>query len=72
MPFEILDGVAFYETGYTRKGRFKPYHEGGTITLFLESVTRHTALLPTRKQRPNSAQGLAGTTPTILTGVKSL
>lgn len=54
MPFEILDGVAFYETGYTRKGHFKPYKEGGTITLFGKRYKTHRAIAyakATPKQR---------------------
>ena len=54
MPFAILDGVAFYETGYTRKGRYKPYKEGGTITLFGKRYKTHRAIAyakATPKQR---------------------
>lgn len=44
MPFVIVDGVAFYETGYTRKGRYKPYKEGSTITLFGKRYKAHRAI----------------------------
>lgn len=54
MPFAILDGVAFYETGYTRRGCFNPYKEGSTITLFGRRYKTHRAIAyakATSKQR---------------------
>ena len=54
MPYAILDGVAFYETGYVRNGRFKPYRKSGTITLYGKRYKAYRAIAyakATPKQR---------------------